>query len=160
MPACAAVHCAPTFLHGSCSKAVRFQQLPQPWPEVPSWVAAGEKVEVALRDSRLLVVQMQSLHRDQANNVMNAKQSDKALQFLELHQRQGVFLTPNPWDAGSVRILTGLGFEAFATSSSACAAVLGRRDHRITRAEALAHVRAIASATNCPVSADLENGRS
>jgi hypothetical protein len=99
-----------------------------------------------------------TLSRNQARAVMNAKQSDKALQFQELHQRQGVFLIPNPWDAGSVRILTGLGFEAFATSSSACAAVLGRRDHRITRAEALAHVRAIASATDRPVSADLENG--
>ena len=65
---------------------------------------------------------------------------------------------PNPWDAGSVRILAGLGFEAFATSSAACAAVLGRRDHRATRSEAISHVHAIASATERPVSADLENG--
>src|SRR6266487_1393578 len=89
---------------------------------------------------------------------MSATQSDKALQFQELHQRPGVFLIPNPWDAGSVRILAGLGFEAFATSSAACAAVLGRRDGRVTREEAIAHVHAIASATERPVSADLENG--
>src|ERR1051325_11739683 len=89
---------------------------------------------------------------------MNTTQSDKALQFQELHQQEGVFLMPNPWDAGSVRILAGLGFEAFATSSAACAAVLGRRDHRITRAEAIAHTRALAGAADRPVSADLENG--
>jgi 2-methylisocitrate lyase-like PEP mutase family enzyme len=89
---------------------------------------------------------------------MNTTQTDRALQFQRLHERAGVFLIPNPWDAGSVRILAGLGFEAFATSSSAGAAVLGRRDHKITRAEAIAHVRSIASATDRPVSADLENG--
>ncbi len=89
---------------------------------------------------------------------MSATQSDKALQFQELHQRPGVFLIPNPWDAGSVRILAGLGFEAFATSSAAGAAVLGRRDGRVTREEAMAHVRTIATATELPVSADLENG--
>jgi hypothetical protein len=139
-------------------KAARFQQLPQQWPEILRWVAAAGAGQMAQQDSRLLVMQMKPLYQDQASTVMNAKQSDKALQFQELHQRQGVFLIPNPWDAGSVRILTSLGFEAFATSSSACAAVLGRRDHRITRAEALAHVRAIASATDRPVSADLENG--
>jgi len=89
---------------------------------------------------------------------MNAIQIDKALQFQKLHEREGVFLMPNPWDAGSVRMLAGLGFEALATSSSACAAVLGRRDHRITRAEAITHVRTLARATDRPVSADLENG--
>jgi 2-methylisocitrate lyase-like PEP mutase family enzyme len=89
---------------------------------------------------------------------MTQTQNERALRFQELHRRPGIFLIPNPWDAGSVRILAGLGFEAFATSSSACAAVLGRRDHRVTRAEAIAHVRLIASATDRPVSADLENG--
>ena len=121
-------------------------------------VAAGEEKKVTQQDGLLLVMQMKPFYQNQASTVMNAQQSDKALQFQELHQRPGAFLIPNPWDAGSVRILTGLGFEAFATSSSACAAVLGRRDHRITRAEALAHVRAIASATDRPVSADLEDG--
>jgi 2-methylisocitrate lyase-like PEP mutase family enzyme len=89
---------------------------------------------------------------------MSTTQLDKALQFQKLHQREGLFLIPNPWDAGSARILSGLGFEALATSSAACAGVHGRRDGRVTCAEAIAHVQAIAQAIDQPVSADLENG--
>jgi 2-methylisocitrate lyase-like PEP mutase family enzyme len=63
---------------------------------------------------------------------------------------------PNPWDAGSARMLAGLDFEALATSSGACAGTLGRRDGAVTRDEALAHARAIVEATDLPVSADLE----
>ncbi len=85
-------------------------------------------------------------------------QAEKAAQFQALHQREGVFLIPNPWDVGSARILTGLGFEALATSSAASAAAQGQRDGRLSRDEALAHVRAIVSATPLPVSADLGNG--
>jgi 2-methylisocitrate lyase-like PEP mutase family enzyme len=85
-------------------------------------------------------------------------QAEKALRFQQLHQRAGAFLIPNPWDAGSARILAGLGFEAFATSSGAAAATFGRRDGKISRDEALAHARSIASATDLPVSADLERG--
>jgi len=89
---------------------------------------------------------------------MTASQSDKAARFRALHQAPGVFVIPNPWDAGSARILAGLGFEALATSSGASAGVLGRRDGNVTREEALAHARAIVSATDLPVSADLEKG--
>lgn len=89
---------------------------------------------------------------------MNMPTSTKALRFHELHQREGTFLIPNPWDAGSARILAGLGFEALATSSAAAAGVLGRRDGRISRDEALAHCRAIAHAVDLPVAGDLENG--
>jgi 2-methylisocitrate lyase-like PEP mutase family enzyme len=85
-------------------------------------------------------------------------QTEKSSRFQELHQRKGVFLMPNPWDPGSARILTGLGFEALATSSAASAAVFGRRDGQLTRAEALAHARSIVGATTLPVSADLEHG--
>jgi len=85
-------------------------------------------------------------------------QSEKAAQFQVLHQRAGAFLIPNPWDAGSARVLAGLGFEAFATSSGAAAATFGRRDGKLTRDEALASARAIANATDLPVSADMENG--
>jgi len=85
-------------------------------------------------------------------------QADKAARFQALHQRAGAFLIPNPWDAGSARILVGLGFEAFATSSGAAAATFGRRDGKLTREEALASARAIVNATELPVSADLENG--
>jgi 2-methylisocitrate lyase-like PEP mutase family enzyme len=89
---------------------------------------------------------------------MAVSQSDKAARFRALHERPGAFLIPNPWDAGSARILTGLGFEALATSSGASAGILGRRDGKVTREEALAQARAIVGATDLPVSADLEKG--
>lgn len=80
---------------------------------------------------------------------------DKAEGFRSLHQR--CFVIANAWDAGSARILAGLGFQALATSSGAHAGTLGRRDGQVTREEALAHARAIVEATDLPVSADLEN---
>src|SRR3954467_16008012 len=67
-------------------------------------------------------------------------------------------LMPNPWDAGSARVLAHLGFPALATTSSGFAATLGRFDMSVTRDEALAHGAAIAAAVDVPVSADLENG--
>jgi 2-methylisocitrate lyase-like PEP mutase family enzyme len=67
------------------------------------------------------------------------------------------FVIPNPWDAGSARILAGLGFEALATTSAGFAFSLGRRDGMVTRDELLAHCRAIVDATETPVAADLEN---
>jgi len=85
-------------------------------------------------------------------------QADKASLFHALHQRAGAFFVPNPWDAGSARVLAGLGFEAFATSSGATSATFGRRDGKLNRNEALASARAIADATDLPVSADLETG--
>jgi 2-methylisocitrate lyase-like PEP mutase family enzyme len=89
---------------------------------------------------------------------MTSSQSDKAARFRALHQGPETFVIPNPWDAGSARILAGLGFQALATSSGASAGVLGRRDGQVTRDEALAHARAIVEATDLPVSADLEKG--
>jgi len=83
-------------------------------------------------------------------------QAEKAKTFLALHQ--ALFLIPNPWDAGSARVLAGMGFQALATSSGGFAGTLGRRDGRITRDEALDHARAVVSAVDLPVSADLENG--
>src|SRR5690348_8991156 len=85
-------------------------------------------------------------------------QTEKALRFRELHQRPGAFLIPNPWDAGSARVLAGLGFEAFATSSGAAAATYGHRDGKVSRDQALSSARGIAAATDRPGSADLENG--
>lgn len=76
--------------------------------------------------------------------------------FRALHEQP--FVIPNPWDVGSARILASLGFPALATTSAGFANALGRLDGRVTRAEALAHARAIAAATPLPVSADLENG--
>jgi len=89
---------------------------------------------------------------------MASSQSDKAARFRALHQAPKAFVIPNPWDAGSTRILAGLGFQALATSSGASAGILGRRDGKVTRDEALAHARAIVEATELPVSADLEKG--
>src|SRR5204863_7069949 len=87
-----------------------------------------------------------------------ASQSDKATRFRALHQGPAAFVIPNPWDAGSARILAGLGFQALATSSGASAGILGKRDGKVTRDEALAHARAIVEAVDLPVSADLEKG--
>ncbi len=83
---------------------------------------------------------------------------EKSKRFVALHERESSFVIPNPWDAGSARVLAALGFEALATSSGACAGVLGRTDGRITRAEAIAHAKVIVDATDLPVAADLENG--
>ena len=89
---------------------------------------------------------------------MTVSQGDKAARFRALHEGPGAFVIPNPWDAGSARVLAGLGFVALATSSGASAGTLGRRDGKVTRTEALAHARAIVAATDLPVSADLEKG--
>ena len=89
---------------------------------------------------------------------MTVSQRDKAARFRALHEEPGTFVIPNPWDAGSARVLAGLRFVALATSSGASAGMLGRRDGKVTRAEALAHARAIVEATDLPVSADLEKG--
>lgn len=91
---------------------------------------------------------------------MPATQADKANRFKALHDRPGAFVIPNPWDAGTARILTSLGFEALTTTSAGLAFVLGRRDGdgSVTRDEALANAKAIVDATDLPVAADLENG--
>jgi len=89
---------------------------------------------------------------------VSATQSEKAARFRACHERPGAFVIPNVWDGASACVMAGLGFEALATSSSACAATLGKLDGRITRDEALAHARAIVAASELPVSADLEQG--
>ena len=81
---------------------------------------------------------------------------EKAEQFRKLHEGPGAFVIANAWDAGSARVLAGHGFKALATSSAAAANTLGRNDGRLTRAESLAHAKAIVEATDLPVSADLE----
>jgi 2-methylisocitrate lyase-like PEP mutase family enzyme len=87
-------------------------------------------------------------------------QAEKAAAFQVLHHRDQIFVIANPWDAGTARILTGLGFEALSTTSAGLAFTLGRRDGAasVTRDEALANARAIVAATHLPVAADLENG--
>jgi 2-methylisocitrate lyase-like PEP mutase family enzyme len=89
---------------------------------------------------------------------MALSQHDKAVQFKALHQGPRAFVIANPWDAGSARLLAGLGFQALATSSGASAGILGKRDGKVTREEALAQSQSICAATDLPVSADLEKG--
>jgi 2-methylisocitrate lyase-like PEP mutase family enzyme len=84
-------------------------------------------------------------------------QQERAVRFSALHEREAAFVIPNPWDAGSARVLAGLGFEALATTSSGYAFTLGRADGAVSRDEMLAHIRDLVDATPLPVSADLEN---
>ena len=85
-------------------------------------------------------------------------QTTRAEAFKALHERPGVFAIPNPWDAGSAKLLASLGFEALATTSAGFAFSLGKSDGAVNREETLGHVRVIVEATSLPVSADLENG--
>lgn len=85
-------------------------------------------------------------------------QEDKAAAFRALHARAGAFIIPNPWDAGTAKVLAALGFEALATTSLGLANTLGRPDSRVSRAEVIANARAIVEATDLPVNVDLENG--
>jgi 2-methylisocitrate lyase-like PEP mutase family enzyme len=87
-------------------------------------------------------------------------QPEKAAQFQALHQRREPFVVANPWDAGTARILTGLGFLALSTTSAGLAFTLGRHDGTasVTRDEALVNAKSIVEATSLPVAADLENG--
>ncbi len=89
---------------------------------------------------------------------MSITPSEKVARFRARHAASGTFVIPNPWDAGSARMLAGLGFECLATSSAASAATLGRRDYRVSREEALAMAQRIVEAVDVPVSGDLENG--
>jgi 2-methylisocitrate lyase-like PEP mutase family enzyme len=82
-------------------------------------------------------------------------QAEKAARFQELHHRPGAFIIPNPWDAGTARLLTSLGFEALATTSLGLAITLGRGT--VTPSEIITNCKAIADATSLPVNADLEN---
>ncbi len=83
---------------------------------------------------------------------------DKVERFRAMHKKGAAFLMPNFWDAGSARILEGLGYEALATTSAGFALTRGRPDYGVSREEAIAHAFETCAAVNVPVSADLENG--
>lgn len=91
---------------------------------------------------------------------MTATQQQKYKQFQQLHAQEDAFIIPNPWDAGSARLLANLGFAALATTSAGYAFSVGKRDSfaGLSRAEILANARSIVEATDLPVSADLEDG--
>ena len=84
-------------------------------------------------------------------------QAERCRVFRELH-RSGCFMIPNPWDAGSARLLAQLGFPALATTSSGFAWSLGKADNHITLPEALTHFRSVTQAVSVPVNADFEGG--
>lgn len=90
--------------------------------------------------------------------ISSLTQTEKGRAFRALHERDSAFIIPNPWDIGTARLLAQLGFEALATTSAGYAFSVGQRDSTIGRDETMAHVAAIVSATDLPVSADLENG--
>lgn len=91
---------------------------------------------------------------------MKLTQQEKFACFRALHERDGAFVMPNPWDAGTARLLSAMGFEALATTSAGYAFSVGRRDSfaGLTRAELMDNARAIVEATDLPVSGDLEDG--
>ncbi len=82
----------------------------------------------------------------------------KAEAFAALHHQPGAFIIPNPWDAGSARLLEILGFQAVATTSAGYAFSLGKPDNHVGRDAILRHLSELAQATVLPISADLENG--
>jgi 2-methylisocitrate lyase-like PEP mutase family enzyme len=91
------------------------------------------------------------------NGAVLPGQYEKADAFRALHDGEP-FVIPNPWDAGSARVLAALGFEALATTSSGFAFTLGRLDGNVTLDEVVDHTRLLAAATDLPVAVDLENG--
>ena len=91
---------------------------------------------------------------------MNASQSEKAVRFKQLHERAEPFYIPNPWDAGTAKLLASLGFEALATTSLGLANSLGRAvgTGAVTPEEVLENCRTISEASDLPVNADFEGG--
>ena len=85
-------------------------------------------------------------------------QAEKCARFIDLHQREGAFLIPNPWDVGSARLLEALGFEAIATTSAGLANAIGCADGEVTLEDKLEHCTRLAAATSIPINVDFENG--
>ncbi|MGD9704522.1 MAG: isocitrate lyase/phosphoenolpyruvate mutase family protein [Acidimicrobiia bacterium] len=82
--------------------------------------------------------------------------SDRCARFHALHEREQIFVMPNPWDIGSARLLASVGFEALATTSAGLAWSLGKHDQEVTRDELVHHVAAMAAATDLPLNVDSE----
>ena len=85
-------------------------------------------------------------------------QFDRAHAFKALHEADGLFVFPNPWDVGSAKVLADMGYKALATTSAGFAASRGLKDYQITREMKLNHIQDLAGATDLPLAADLENG--
>jgi 2-methylisocitrate lyase-like PEP mutase family enzyme len=85
-------------------------------------------------------------------------QAEKARVFKALHERQKLFLIPNPWDGGSAKLLASMGFEALTTTSAGLAFVFGKPDGGVTREQSLWNAKLVVDSVDLPVAADLENG--
>ncbi|MDJ0769322.1 MAG: isocitrate lyase/phosphoenolpyruvate mutase family protein [Ilumatobacter sp.] len=81
---------------------------------------------------------------------------ERRARFVALHEREDVFVMPNPWDVGSAKLLAGLGFEALATTSAGFAWTIGKDDQQVTLDELVDHVAAVAAATDLPLNVDSE----
>ena len=84
-------------------------------------------------------------------------QPELAAAFRALHEREGTFIIPNPWDVGTARTLANMGFEALATTSAGMAYASGVGDHEVTRTDVIAHCRLLATSVDVPINADLGN---
>lgn len=108
-------------------------------------------------ENRVLFGNFNRFNFNKMRNKKTFSQKEKAIEFKALHEREGAFVIPNPWDLGSARILSNLGFEALATTSAGFANSLGPLDGEATREEVLEHCRLLCAAIDLPISADLEN---
>ena len=89
---------------------------------------------------------------------MHLTQTEKGRNFRAFHESDRAFIIPNPWDPGTARLLAHMGFQALASTSMGYAFSIGKCDNTVGRDHIVAHIASIASATDLPVSADLENG--
>src|SRR4029077_719214 len=88
---------------------------------------------------------------------MTVSAAERRARFRELHAQQGLFVMPNPWDIGSARILSSLGFEALATTSAGVAWALGKLDTQVTRGELVIHAAQLAPATDLPLNVEIDH---
>lgn len=132
------------------------------FPEIIAFRHIVDIIDNIVRDVKVMGMAQRNhpLHRNVLLRMKRLSQAEKAERFRALHAGPGAFVIPNPWDAGTAKILEALGFEALTTTSAGLAFSLGRPDGAglITREETLANAKAIADATHLPVAADLENG--
>jgi hypothetical protein len=122
--------------------------------------AAGSANSTCAEEPRLTVAAKSDERKFLPKNKGRPKmrtQEEKAAAFRALHERPGSFIIPNPWEAGTAKLLAALGFEALATTSRGLANMLGCADNKLSRADVIANCQVIAKATDLPVNVDLAN---
>jgi hypothetical protein len=126
--------------------------------EFIEWTSASELRHPSFQGSVALPVDLCQIRRAPEATMSPQEQAEKASAFRALHERDRAFVTPNPWDIASARVLEALGFEALATTSSGLAISMGQSDGEPGRDAILDHAAAVVRATHLPVTGDLENG--